>query len=213
MRYMLLALVMFAAFSLGMAVLAPTTSRQQHYVATSAEVVATPSSCAGHRLRPVIARAVKRWRSDPHELALGRISPAEPTRYFPREEIWDEIAEHSLIAIHAQSPQVAEEIAQEVDGHLASAVACVREQRDRVSDREVTGLHPIWTLAVSAQNGVGRVRVLDLEVLPDLFPSAYDCLWDVLDGHEYVADYGPYEIVVKHFYQLRAPASLLTGDT
>lgn len=145
-----------------------------------------------------------------------RFEPAQPRRWFSREEIHAGVLPLSLVPLFETDAQVADEIGRVVDDRLNMAM-CNRYDRDyHVPGDEIpqrVSVRPIMTLVATAQDGQGRIEMLDLETLPDILSEATEaCIWEALDGYEYTAYYGPYSYTFKHLARYLASAKLLEDD-
>lgn len=133
----------------------------------------------------------------------ARINPPNPLRWFSSEEIDQLTDEVSLLPLVFDDDKrdIAIEIAHALDSTLAQAW-CSDFLREPKEGEQVISVYPILSVEVESIDGVGKISVLDLEVLPDIIPSlASDCIRDTLDGHQFESVRGPYSYRIKHVVQ------------
>jgi hypothetical protein len=142
----------------------------------------------------------------------ARLDPPNPLRWFSSGEIDLATDSVSLLPLFYEQRDVAMEIGRVLDEALANAW-CVEHLRDPEAAERTISVYPILSVEIEARGGVGLVRVLDLEVLPNILPSlARACIWDALDGRSFEAEHGPYAHRLKHVAQYYGFFSELDDD-
>lgn len=131
----------------------------------------------------------------------ARLNPPNPLRWFSDTEIDQATDEVSLLPIFYEDRIVTMEIASALDDTLAEAW-CSQYQREPVLDERTVNVYPILSIEIESHDGFGTIRVIDIEVLPDILPDEVrDCVVDALDGHQFESKNGPYAYRLKHVTQ------------